>query len=128
MDSITVLVADDDPVVREGLVAILEGQLDIEVVGEAHDGQQAVELVQQLHPQVVLTDVGMPRLDGIEATRQIKHLAPDIQVIFLTVYSHHLMDALAAGGSRYLLKDCPVDELLGAIRGCCPPGNAVTAN
>ena len=122
MSAITVLVADDDPVIRESLAAILEGQPDMEVVGEAADGQQAVELVGQLHPAVVLTDIGMPRVDGIEATRRIKRLLPDTAVIFLTVYSTHLMDALAAGGSRYLLKDCPVDELLGAIRSCAGEG------
>ena len=69
--------------------------------------------------------IGMPRVDGIEATRRIKRLLPDTAVIFLTVYSTHLMDALAAGGSRYLLKDCPVDELLGAIRSCAGEGARV---
>jgi len=120
---ITVLVADDDPIIRESLAAILEGQVDMEVVGEAADGQQAVEMVERLRPVVVLTDIGMPRLDGIEATRQIKQLIPETAVIFLTVYSNHLMDALTAGASRYLLKDCPIDELLSAIRGCAngPP-------
>jgi DNA-binding NarL/FixJ family response regulator len=114
----TILVADDDPVVREGLVAILDDQDDIEVVGEAADGQAAIELVRQLRPRVVLMDVRMPRLDGIEATRQIKRFLPGVAIIFLTVYGHHLMDALAAGGSRYMLKDCPIDELLTAIRSC----------
>lgn len=118
MRPITVLVADDDPIVRDGLTALLEGQPDLDVVGEAADGQEAVDLAVQLRPQIVLTDIGMPRLDGIEATRQIKRLAPATSVIFFTVYGTHLTDALAAGGSRYLLKDCPVDELLGAIRGC----------
>ncbi len=120
MKPITVLVVDDDPVVREGIVAILEGQNDIEVVGEAGDGQEAVELAQLLQPAVMLTDVSMPRLDGIEATRQVKHLTPEVAVIFLTVYGHHLMEALNAGGSRYLLKDCAVPELLSAIRDCAP--------
>jgi DNA-binding NarL/FixJ family response regulator len=128
MSAITVLVADDDPIIRESLAAILEGQPDMEVVGEAADGQQAVELVGRLHPAVVLTDIGMPRVDGIEATRQIKRLAPSTAVIFLTVYSTHLMDALAAGGSRYLLKDCPVDELLGAIRSCADGCATAPAN
>jgi DNA-binding NarL/FixJ family response regulator len=116
--AITVLVADDDPIIRESLTAILEGQADIEVVGEASDGVEAVALAAQHHPAVVLTDIGMPRLDGIEATRQIKQRLPDTAVICLTVYSTHLMEALAAGASRYLLKDCPLDELLGAIRSC----------
>lgn len=118
MNAITVLVADDDPIIRDSLTAILEGQSDMEVVGEAADGQQAVELALQLRPNVVLTDIGMPRLDGIEATRRIKQQSPATAVIFLTVYGTHLMAALEAGGSRYLLKDCPIDELLGAIRGC----------
>jgi DNA-binding NarL/FixJ family response regulator len=118
LNAITVLVADDDPIIRESLAAILEGQADMEVVGEAADGQQAVELASNLRPTVVLTDIGMPRLDGIEATRLIKRAIPETAVIFLTVYSTHLMEALAAGASRYLLKDCPVDELLTAIRSC----------
>ncbi len=125
MKPITVLVVDDDPVVREGIVAILEGQSDIEVVGEAGDGQEAVELAQLLQPAVMLTDVGMPRLDGIEATRQVKQRAPAVAVIFLTVYGHHLMEALNAGGSRYLLKDCGVPELLSAIRDCAPGQRSV---
>lgn len=116
---ITVLIADDDPVVREGLAAILEGQADLAVVGEARDGEEALEMAQRLHPAVVLTDVWMPRLDGIEATRRIKHLLPEVAVIFLTIYSHHLTEALAAGGCRYLLKGCRVEELLSAIRGSC---------
>lgn len=130
MTTITVLVADDDPIIRESLTAILDGQADMEVVGEAADGAEAVALAARLHPAVVLTDIGMPRLDGIEAARQIKQRLPGTAVIFLTVYSTHLMEALAAGASRYLLKDCPLDELLSAIRGCAgcagrgatPPG------
>src|SRR5687767_10876877 len=120
LQPITVLIADDDPVVREGLAAILEGQPDLVVVGEACNGEQALEMAQRLHPRVILTDVWMPRLDGIEATRSIKRALPDVAVIFLSVYGARLMEALAAGGSRYLLKDCRVEELLSAIRGCCP--------
>jgi DNA-binding NarL/FixJ family response regulator len=117
---ITVLVADDDPMIREGLIAILEGQDDMEVVGEARDGEEAVALTEQLRPQVVLTDIGMPRLSGIDATRHIKTRMPEVAVIFLTVYTNQLMEALQAGGSRYLLKDCRPDELVSAIRGCAP--------
>lgn len=118
MTPITVVIADDDPVVREGLEAILEAQTDIAVIGEARDGREAIALVERLQPDVVLTDVSMPELDGIAATRQIKSRLPHVAVIFLTVYGHHLVEALAAGGCRYLLKDCPIEELLSAIRGC----------
>jgi DNA-binding NarL/FixJ family response regulator len=116
--AIRVLVVDDDPMVREGLVAILESQADIDVVGEAQAAEAALELVVRLQPDVVLADVSLPDLDGIAATRQMKHLQPGVAVICLAVYGHQVLEALTAGASRYLRKDCPVDELLGAIRAC----------
>ncbi len=122
MKPVTVLVADDDPAIRDGLVAILETQADLLPIGEASDGLQAVQMTRTLHPDVVLMDVGMPGVDGIEATRRIKLESPETRVIVLTVYPIHLSEAFAAGASRYLLKDSPTKELMQAIRdrGCRP--------
>lgn len=114
---ITVLVADDDPAIRDGLVALLETQPDLLPVGEAADGMEAVRKTRELHPDVVLMDVGMPGLDGVEATRQIKREIPATRVIMLTVYATHVSEALAAGASRYLLKDSSPKVLMQAIRG-----------
>lgn len=116
MKPITVLVVDDDPTIRDGLVAILEIQADLLPVGEAADGQEAVRMARDLHPDVVLMDVGMPGLDGIEATRQIRRESPGTHVVMLTVYPTHISEALAAGASRYLLKDCSPRVLVQAIR------------
>jgi two-component system, NarL family, response regulator LiaR len=118
MKPITVLIADDDDTIRDGLLALLETQPDLLPIGEATDGLEAVRLAGELHPDVVLMDVGMPNLDGVEATRRIKQLFPQTHVVVLTVYATHLSEALAAGANRYLLKDsCPAD-LMQAIREC----------
>ncbi len=111
-----VLVVDDDPTIRDGLIAILETQADLLPVGEAADGMEAVEMARDLHPDVILMDANMPQLDGLEATRRIKQSAPDTHVIVLTVYPTHLSEAFAAGANRYLLKDSSPRELMQAIR------------
>lgn len=116
MKPVTVLVVDDDPTIRDGLVAILETQADLLPVGEAADGLEAVQLAHNLHPDVVLIDVAMPQMDGLEATRLIKQDAPNTRVIVLTVYPTHLTEAFAAGASRYLLKDSSPLDLMRAIR------------
>lgn len=116
MKPVTVLVVDDDPTIRDGLVAILETQADLLPVGEAADGLEAVQLAHNLHPDVVLIDVAMPQMDGLEATRLIKQEAPNTRVIVLTVYPTHLTEAFAAGASRYLLKDSSPRDLMRAIR------------
>ncbi len=116
MKPVTVLVVDDDPTIRDGLVAILETQADLLPVGEAADGLEAVQLAHNLHPDVVLIDVAMPQMDGLEATRLIKQDAPNTRVIVLTVYPTHLTEAFAAGASRYLLKDSSPRDLMRAIR------------
>ncbi len=116
MKPVTVLVVDDDPTVRDGLVALLETQPDLLPIGEAADGLEAIQKTRSLHPDVVLMDVGMPGLDGVEATRRIKQQSPRTQVIILTVYGTHLSEALSAGAGRYLLKDCPPQDLMQAIR------------
>ena len=115
---IKVLIVDDHQVVRQGLRTFLELQEDVLVVGEAGDWQTAVEMVQQLNPNVVLMDLVMPRLDGISATRQVKSLGSDVKVIALTSFTEDdkVFPAIQAGASSYLLKDVSPDDLVEAIR------------
>ena len=114
---IRVLIADDSPDIRNGLKSILQASSDVEVIGEAAEGSEAIAEVERLQPRVVLMDAHMRGVGGIEATRRIKELAPQVRVILLTVHSGYLEDALAAGADTYLLKDCGRRELLLAIRG-----------
>jgi len=115
---IRVLIVDDHQVVRQGLRTFLELQPDIIVVGEADDGQVAVEMVRQLQPDVVLMDLVMPRLDGVAATRQVKALESGVKVIALTSFTEDdkVFPAIQAGASSYLLKDVSPDDLVEAIR------------
>jgi len=115
---IKVLLAEDHTIVRKGLRSLLDGEADIYVVGEAENGQQAVEKTQLLLPDVVLMDITMPVLNGLEATRQIKSLHPSIKVVVLTVHStqEYVFQILQAGGSGYVLKQAAVSELIQAIR------------
>ena len=117
-EKIKVLIVDDHQVVRQGLRTFLELQADVVVVGEAGDGQAAVEMARQLQPDVVLMDLVMPRLDGIAATQQVKALAPAVKVIALTSFTEDdkVFPAIQAGASSYLLKDVSPDELVEAIR------------
>jgi DNA-binding NarL/FixJ family response regulator len=112
-----VLIADDQPLVRAGLRAILETQPDIAVAGEALDGLDAVELARRRAPDVVLMDVKMPRLDGIEATRRIV-AESDVAVLVLTTFDvdEYVYEALRAGASGFLLKDVPPESLIAAVR------------
>jgi DNA-binding NarL/FixJ family response regulator len=115
---IRVLVADDHPVVRSGIVALLAAAGDIEVVGEAVDGQDAVEKALALEPQLVLMDLRMPQLDGDEATAKILAAKPGIRVVVLTTYESDasILTAIEAGASGYLLKAAPQEEILAGIR------------
>ena len=117
-DPIRVLVADDHPVVREGFSAIVDVEDDIEVVGQAADGLEAVSLARALQPDVVLMDLVMPNLDGVAAIEQIRAELPNTQVLILTTYAddEYIMDGIQAGARGYLLKDALPDELVRAIR------------
>lgn len=116
-ETIRVLIADDHAIVREGLRTILGFQEGIEVVGEASDGLEAVDLAQRLLPDVVLMDIRMSKLDGVEATRRIKAQNPQIGVIVLTNYDddRYVFEGIEAGASGYLLKDISSDDLSEAI-------------
>jgi DNA-binding NarL/FixJ family response regulator len=119
MTAITVLLVDDQLLFRKGLRSLLEGQEDIQVVGEAADGQQAVERARATRPNVVLMDLHMPVCDGIEATRQIKEELPGTKVVALTVSDEDddLFSAIKNGADGYLLKDLKPEELFEMLRG-----------
>ena len=116
MEKIRVLLVDDNEVVREGIVSLLEPHADIEVIGKAVDGLDAVVKAEETDPDVIIMDAQMPRADGAEATRRIKEILPDVKILFLTVYGDYVGDALSAGASWYLTKDCRRQDLLEAIR------------
>jgi DNA-binding NarL/FixJ family response regulator len=116
--ALSVVIADDQLLLRAGFRKLLDGEPGLEVVGDAADGQEAVALVDRLRPDVVLMDIRMPVLDGIEATRRITDRVPGSAVLVLTTYDldEYVFAALEAGASGFLLKDCPPDELTAAIR------------
>jgi DNA-binding NarL/FixJ family response regulator len=115
---IRVLLVDDHRLVRAGLAGLLEAAADIDVIGEAADGQQALDLARTSAPDVVLMDISMPVLDGIEATRALVGEHPELRVVALTSFSdkNRVSQMLAAGAVGYLLKDCDPNDLLGAVR------------
>ena len=116
--NLKILIAEDHLIVREGLHVLINQQADMEIVGEAENGKAAIELARKLKPDVIIMDVSMPGMNGIEATRQIKTEMPDIKVIALSAYDNreYVMGMVKAGVSGYLLKDCAFEELIGAIR------------
>jgi DNA-binding NarL/FixJ family response regulator len=117
-DAIRVLVVDDDPLVRSALSLMLGGQADLEVIGEAGDGREGVALARSLQPDVILMDIRMPVLNGVEATREL-HASPEPpRIIMLTTFDadEHVFGALEAGADGFLLKDTPPAEIVAAIR------------
>jgi DNA-binding NarL/FixJ family response regulator len=118
MKKITVLLAEDHTIVREGFRKMLELEDDIEVVGEAPDGRQAVVLAKKFHPAVVLMDIAMPLLNGLEATRQIRKTLPAIKVLMLSAHNDdaYVANAIAAGASGFLLKQTSAHDVCRAIR------------
>jgi two-component system response regulator NreC len=115
---IRILIADDHTIVRSGVQLLLEGESDMEVIGEALTGDAAVEMAEALQPDVILMDIAMPGLDGIEATRRIKGQSPQIGILVLTMHrsDEHFFAMLKAGASGYVLKAAETNELLSAIR------------
>ena len=116
--SVTVLLADDHPIVRQGMRNLLEADADLSVVGEAEDGLQAVQLAEQLKPDVVIVDMMMPRLNGLEAIRQITSRLPNTRCIVLSMQSAdpYIVQALKAGAAGYILKDSAPNEVTNAIQ------------
>ena len=115
---IRTLIADDHTLLRNGICALLEDEPDIAIVGEASDGREAVRLTDQLKPNVVLMDIAMPLLNGLEATRQIKREHPEINVLVLTMYDNeeYFREMLEVGASGYIIKRAAASELVNAIR------------
>lgn len=124
METIRVLLVDDHKILREGLRSLLERQAGIEVVGEASDGQEALQKVEALQPDVVVMDVAMPGMDGLEATKHIKEQFPETRVLVLTQYDEQqfVMPLLRAGASGYVLKRSGRKEVLRAIRSVVKEG------
>jgi DNA-binding NarL/FixJ family response regulator len=117
-DLISVLLVDDHAMVRQGVKAFLVTQPDLSVVGEAGSGEQAVTLAAQLIPDVILMDLIMPNMDGVETTRRVKQVSPRSQIVVLTSYheDEHIFPALKAGALSYILKDVSAEELAAAVR------------
>ena len=118
MDKIKILMADDHPMVRAGIRGMLETQDDFEVVAEAENGREAVDQVARLKPDVVLMDLRMPEMEGVEAIGKIKESYPNVHILVLTTYDTDadIVRAVEAGATGYLLKDAPREELFRAVR------------
>ena len=118
-DKITIMLADDHPLLRQALADILNRQADFEIIAEAGDGEEAVKLATELVPDVVIMDISMPKLNGLEATRQIKAKCPNVAILVLTVHSdsEHILGILEAGAAGYLTKSVFGEEVINAVRG-----------
>ncbi len=117
-EKIRVMIVDDHNIVRSGVRMLLEVESDIEVVGEAADGEQAIALTAEQHPNVVLMDIAMPVMDGLEATREIKSRWPEVHIVILTMHrsEEHFFEMLRQGASGYLLKGAEPSDLIHAVR------------
>jgi DNA-binding NarL/FixJ family response regulator len=118
VDPIRVLIADDHALFRRGLEMVLKKEPGIELVGQASDGAEAVQMAGEALPDVVLMDIRMPKMTGIEAARRVKEVAPSVKIVMLTVSDEEedLFEAIRAGASGYLRKDLPLDEVAEAVR------------
>ena len=116
MQKTKVLIVDDSAVVRDGLHSVIRAHSDIEIVGDARNGLEAIAKAEELGPNVILMDARMPEMGGIEATRHIKKHLPDTKVLLFTAYDNRVEEALTAGVSHYMTKDCRREDLLNAIR------------
>lgn len=124
-----ILVIEDHGITRQGLCFLLDKESDIEVVGQAEDGREGLELVRKLEPDIVITDISMPNLNGVDATRQIVHEFNNIKVIALSMHASRpfVANMLKAGASAYLLKECLFDELIEAIQAVAAGGTYLSA-
>ncbi|HBY09552.1 MAG TPA: DNA-binding response regulator [Chloroflexi bacterium] len=127
MEIIQLLLVDDQRLMRDGLRTLLELESDFEVVGEAENGAQALESYRQLTPDVILMDIRMPQMDGVEATRRLREIDPEARVIILTTFddNEYVFEGLRAGALGYLLKDVSSDELADAIRKVAAGGSMI---
>ncbi|HBX71148.1 MAG TPA: DNA-binding response regulator [Chloroflexi bacterium] len=127
MEIIRLLLVDDQRLMRDGLRTLLELESDFEVVGEAENGAQALESYRQLTPDVILMDIRMPQMDGVEATRRLREIDPEARVIILTTFddNEYVFEGLRAGALGYLLKDVSSDELADAIRKVAAGGSMI---
>ncbi|MDF1593304.1 MAG: response regulator transcription factor [Desulfobacterales bacterium] len=121
MKKIKVIIADDHTIVRKGLCSLLDGENDIDVIGEAENGREAIKQVEKLMPDVVLLDISMPGLNGLEATRQLKKKFPKLRILILTMHDNdeYIFETLRAGASGYLVKRSAPNELISAIKAVC---------
>jgi DNA-binding NarL/FixJ family response regulator len=118
MEELKLLIAEDEPVARQAMARLFDLETDIKVVGEAENGEVAIDLARRLMPDVVLMDIRMPKLDGIKATLRIKKEMPNTAIVILTIYDDDatVFDAIKAGAMGYILKDSPIEDALQAVR------------
>ncbi|MEN6355855.1 MAG: response regulator transcription factor [Armatimonadota bacterium] len=118
MDEIKLIIAEDEPVARQAMARLFDLETDIEVVGEAENGEIAVDLARRMLPDVILMDIRMPKLDGIKATQMIKQEMPNVAIVILTIYDDdtNVFEAIKAGAIGYILKDSPIDDAMNAVR------------
>lgn len=125
---IRILIADDHEIIRQGIIQICAGEPDLVVVGQASNGEEACELALQLHPDIIILDINMPVMDGVEATRQLMACMPEVGIIILTMHQqdHYAFEAIKAGARAFLLKDADSNALIQAIRTVAEGENVMT--